>query len=240
MKIVNPLYYPLAVLAGGISLFLGVRLLQLPSLVILPVASGITLISASLLKSREPQVFELANPELEKEVNAVKLSALGLVNQSENLRLEAQKILNDSFQIELLTALQINGDRISTLPNKIDTLAWNLFSNISILSVSALQQQLTEVQKKLSASSGVAQEHLNQLAASLKRNLKLAQDGEDTRLARIINISTLIQDCTGILQQLQTKLRNSDLSDAQQIQQMQSLSDELTSLVDNLDLLVQK
>lgn len=240
MKIVNPLYYPLAVLAGGISLFLGVRLLQLPSLVILPVASGITLISASVIKSREPQTFALANTELEREVNAVKLAALGLVNQSENLRLEAKKLLNDSFQIELLTALEINGDRITSLPNKIDTLAWNLFSNNSILSVSALQQQLAEVQKKLSASSGVAKEHLNQLAASLKRNLKLAQDGEDTRLARIINISTLIQDCTGILQQLQTKLRNSDLSDSQQIQDMQLLSDELTSLVENIDLLVQK
>ncbi|BAY14972.1 hypothetical protein NIES21_07580 [Anabaenopsis circularis NIES-21] len=240
MKLVNPLYYPLAVLAGGISLFFGVRLLQLPSLFMLPVASGITIIGASLIKSREPSTFELANPELEREVNAVKLAALGLVNQSENLRSEAKKLLTDSFQIEILTAVEINCDRTATLPNKIDTLAGNLYGNTSILSVSSLQQQLVEVQQKLSASSGVAKEHLSQLAASLKRNLKLAQDGEDTRLARIINISTLIQDCTGILQQLQTKLRSSDLSDSQQINEMQSLSDELTSLLENLDLLVRK
>jgi len=240
MKIVNPLYYPLAVLVGGISLFFGVRLLQFPSLIMLPVASGITFISANLIKSREPKYFELANPELEREVNAVKLAALGLVNQSESLRSEAKKSLTDSFHLELLTALEINGDRITTLPNKIDTLVWNMYGNTSILSVSFLQQQLVEVQQKLHSSSGIAKEHLNQLAESLKRNLKLAQDGEDTRLARIINISTLIQDCTGVLQQLQTKLRTSDLSESQQIQEMQLLNDELTSLLENLDLLVRK
>lgn len=240
MKLVNPLYYPLAVLAGGIALFFGVRLLQFPSLIMLPVASGISLVGASLIKSREPKYSELANPELEREINAVKLAALGLVNQSENLRLEARKLLTDSFQIEVLTALEINCDRIATLPNKIDTLVGNLSGNTSILSVSSLQQQLVEVQQKLNSSSGIAKEHLKQLADSLKRNLKLAQDGEDTRLARIINISTLIQDCTGVLQQLQTKLRTSDLTESQQIHEMQLLSDELTSLVENIDLLVHK
>ncbi|MBE9205778.1 hypothetical protein IQ244_04480 [Nostoc sp. LEGE 06077] len=240
MKLVNPLYYPLAVLTGGAFLFLGVRLLQLPSLVMLPVASGITIISAGWLKFREPTSFELVNPELEREINAVKVAALGLVNQSESLRLEAKKILTDTFQIELLTALEINSDRTATLPPKIDTLVVNLYGNTSILSVSSLQQQLIEVQQKINASSGIAKEHLNQLEQSLKRNLKLAQDGEDTRLARMINISTLIQNCTGILQQLQTKLRTSDLTDSQQINEMQSLSDELTSLLENLDLLVRK
>ncbi|AFY43867.1 hypothetical protein [Nostoc sp. PCC 7107] len=240
MKLVNPLYYPLAVLAGGIFLFLGVRLLQLPSLVMLPVASGITVISAGWLKSREPTFFDLANPELEREINAVKLATLGLVNQSESLRLESKKILTDTFQIELLAAVEINCDRTATFPPKIDTLVGSLYSNTPILSVSSLQQQLIEVQQKLNASSGIAKEHLNQLVESLKRNLKLAQDGEDTRLVRMINISTLIQDCTGILQKLQTKLRTSDLTDSQQIHEMQSLSDELTSLLENIDLLVRK
>ncbi|MBD2449091.1 hypothetical protein H6G76_18405 [Nostoc sp. FACHB-152] len=240
MKLVNPLFYPFAVLAGGISLFLGVRVLQFPNQIMLPVAAGISLGGAIFLKSREPKYIELANPELEREINAVKLAAVALVNQSENLRLEAKRLLTDTFQIELLAALEINSDRIATLPNKIDTLAWNLSGNISILSVSSLKQQLVEVQQKISSSSGVAQQHLRQLADSLKRNIKLAQDGEDTRLGRVINISTLIQDCTGLLQQLQTKLRTSDLSESQQIHEMQLLSDELTSLLENLDLLVRK
>jgi hypothetical protein len=240
MKLVNPLYYPLAVFAGGLSLFFGVRLLQFPSQVMLPVAVGISLGGTILLKSREPKYVELANPELEREINAVKLAALGLVNQSENLRLEAKKILTDTFQIELITALEINSDRLVNLPTKIDTLVWNLYGNTSIISVNSLQQQLVEVQQKLRSSSGVAQQHLKQLADSLKRNINLAQDGEDTRLGRIINISTVIQDCHGVLQQLQTRLRTSDLSESQQIHEMQLLNDELTSLLENLDLLVRQ
>jgi len=240
MKLVNPLYYPLAILAGGISLVVGVRLLQFPNLIMLPVASGITIVSANFIKSREQKDSELKNPELEQEINAVKLTALALVNQSENLRLEAKRLLIDSFQIELLTALEINGDRIVTLPSKIDTLVWHLYGKSSILSVNSLQQQLVVVQQKLSSSSGVAKEHLNQLAESLKRNLKLAQDGEDTRLVRIINISTLIQDCIGVLQQIQTKFHTSDLSESQRIHEMQLLSNELTSLLENIDLLVRQ
>ncbi|MCC5637839.1 hypothetical protein LC593_18735 [Nostoc sp. CHAB 5844] len=240
MKLVNPLYYPLAVLLGGISLFFGVRFLQLPSQIVLPIASGITLISASILKSREPKYFELANSELEQEIHAVHTAAVALVKQSDNLRLEAKNILTDSFQIELLTGLEINSDRIATLPPKIDTVAVNLYGNTPILSLSSLQQQLQEVEQKLNVSSGVAKEHLNQLADSLRRNIKLAQDGEDTRLARIINISTLIQDCTGVLQQLQTKLRAADLTDSQQINELQLLSDGLNSLLENLDLLIRK
>jgi hypothetical protein len=240
MKIVNPLYYPLAVLAGCISLVLGVRFLQLPSQVMLPISTSITFVSASFINSREPQYFELANPELEREIKSVQLAATALMNQANNLRLEAKKSLTDSFQIELLTALELNSDRTTALPPKIDNIVRNLYGNTPILSLNSLQQQLAEVQQKLNVSSGIAQEHLNQLANSLRRNIKLAQDGEDTRLARIINISTLIQDCTGILQQLQTKLTTSDLSESQKIDELQLLCDEFSSLLENLDLLVSK
>ncbi|MBE9005191.1 hypothetical protein IQ259_09075 [Fortiea sp. LEGE XX443] len=240
MKIANPLYYPLAVLVGCISLVMGVRFLQLPSQVMLPVAAGISVAGASFLKSREPKYFELANPELEREIKAVQVAVVTLVNQSENLRLEAKKLLTDSFQIELLTGLEINCDRAAALPQKIDNIVLNLYGNTPILSLTSLQQQLVEVQQKLSSTSGVAKQHLSQLAESLRRNIKLAQDGEDTRLARIINISTLIQDCTGVLQQLQNKLRTSDLSESQQISELQLLSDGFSSLLENLDLLVNK
>jgi hypothetical protein len=206
----------------------------------LPVATGITVAGASYLKSREPESFELDNPELERELIAVKNSALALVGKANDLKIEAKKLLNDSFQIELLSAVQFSCDRAVELPAKIDILARRLQGSNALLSVQELQQQLTEVQQKLPASSGVAKQHLNQLAESLKRNIQLAQEGQDTRLAQVVSLSTQIQDFAGVLQQVQTKLHSSDLTDSEQILELQALSDELSSLRDNVYLLVRK
>jgi hypothetical protein len=240
VKLANPFYYPLAVFVGGVSLFVGVRFVRLPSLVMLPMAAGITVAGASFLKFREPQYLELDSPELEREINNIKISALALVNQVNELRLEAKKLLTDAFQLELLAGIEMSGDRLVELPGKIDNLVWNINGSNSLLSGDALQKQLQEVKQKVQSSSGVAKQHWQQLAESLQRNIKLSREGEDTRLARIINISTLIQDSAGLLQRLQTKLRNSDLSDSEQINGMVLLSDELNSLTENLDLLVRK
>ncbi|MEA5564835.1 hypothetical protein [Anabaena sp. UHCC 0399] len=240
LKLANPMFYPLAVLTGGVTLFVGVRLGQLPSPFMIPFAAGIAVAGASFLRSREPEFLELDNPALEREILAVKTSALALANQANGLNLAAQKLLNDTFQIELLATVSISCDHVSQLPGKIDTLVFNLHNTNSLLSIEALQQQLTEVQKKLPSSSGVAKRHLNQLADSLKRNIQLAQEGEDSRLARIINIATLIQDFAGVLQKLQTRLRTSDLSDSEQINGLQLIADELSSLSENLDLLVRQ
>ncbi|HIK04179.1 MAG TPA: hypothetical protein IGS40_05620 [Trichormus sp. M33_DOE_039] len=240
LKLANPLYYPVAVLVGGLVLFVGVRLGNLPSLFMIPVATSLTVASASFFKSRESEVLELDNPALERETLAVKSSALALKNQANEMRLEVQRLLTDTFQVELLTTVLISCDRAAELPSKIDALVFNLHHTNSLLSIEALQQQITEVQKKLPSSSGVAQRHLNQLAESLKRNIQLAQEGEDSRLARIINIATLIQDFSGVLQKLQTRLRTSDLTDSEQINGLQLIADELSSLTENLDLVVRQ
>ncbi|MBD2597809.1 hypothetical protein H6G74_26300 [Nostoc spongiaeforme FACHB-130] len=240
VKLVNPLYYPVAVLVGGLTLFVGVRLGNLSSLVMLPVATGVTVAGASFFKSREGEVLELDNPALEREILAVKSSALALANQSQAMRLEVQKLLTDTFHMELLTTVLISCDRAAELPSKLDKLEVSLHHTNSLLSIEALQQQLTEVKTKLPNSSGVAKRHLNQLAESLKRNIQLAQEGEDSRLSRVINIATLIQDFAGILQKLQTKLRTSDLIDSEQINALQLIADELNSLAENLDLVVRQ
>ncbi|MEA5621037.1 hypothetical protein VB711_24840 [Cronbergia sp. UHCC 0137] len=240
MKLANPLDYPIAVLVGGISLVLGVRLLQMPNIVMLPVAAGITVAGAGFLKSREPESWELDNPELEREIIAVKTSALALANKSNDLRLVARNLLVDSFQMDLLAAVQMSCDRASEVPTKIDSLALRLQSSNSLLSINELRQQLKEVQQKLKASGGVAKQHFNQLAESLQRNIKLAQEGEDIRLAQVVNLSTQIQDFTGILQQLQTKLHNSDLTDSQVIYDLQSLANDMVSVQESVYILVSK
>ncbi len=240
MKIVNPLYYPVAVLAGAITLFLGVRFVQLPSAIVIPVAAGITIFSANYLKSHKPELFDLENPELEQELQRVIVSANSLAIKAKGLHLEATKMLTDTFHLELLAALQINCNRAVELPKKIDNLARRMQDSHSLLSVQQLQQQLAEVQERLKFSSGVAKQHLSQLANSLSRNIQLAKEGQDTRLAQIVNISTLVQDATGSLQRSQTKLHSSDLSDSAQISELQALVDEFSNLEANIELLIRR
>ena len=65
-------------------------------------------------------------------------------------------------------------------------------SSDSLLSVKDLQQQLVAVQNKLQSSSGIARENLNQLTKSIQRNIQLAQQGQDVRIAQVVNLATSI------------------------------------------------
>ncbi|MGK7873009.1 MAG: hypothetical protein AB4426_06775 [Xenococcaceae cyanobacterium] len=238
MKLANPLHYPLAVLAGGIVLFVSVRFVKLPSMVMLPVAAAIATAGAAVLKSKESETLNLDNPALERELQSVQQQAKLLAEKAETLRTESEKMLTSSTQLELLTAVQYACNRAGELPAKIDRLSHRLHGSDSLLSVEELDQQLAEVQAKQRNSSGVARQKLNQLAESLQRNIRLAQQGEDARQAQVISLSTLIIDSAGVLQQLQNRLRTSNLSDSEEIRELQSLSDELSSIQENVDLLV--
>ena len=101
-------------------------------------------------------------------------------------------------------------------------------------------QQLQEVENKRASSSGIARQHLNQLTNSLQRNIQLAKEGQNARTAQMTCLYTLIQDSAGVLQQIQNKLRTADLTDVEQIHQLQASTDELTSLQDNFAFLVKK
>lgn len=238
MQLVNPLHYPIAIFAGGIALVLGVRVARLPSVVMLPVAAGIAISSATWIKSREPETFNLDNPELEAQLQAVHMSAKRLADKAKVLRLESTKLLTDSFHLELLATIQYACDRAAELPTKIDSLAKRFQGSNSLLSVNELQQQLTQVQNRLEISTGsVAQEHLTQLAQSLQHNIGLVQQGQDARQAQVTSLSTLIQDTAGVLQALQNKLRTADLTDSAQIIQLRSLSEQLGSYQENVGLI---
>lgn len=240
MKLVNPLLYPLGVLAGGITLLVGVRVARLPSVVMLPTAVLITVAGTSWLKSREAETLHPDNSELVTELQAVRNSAKFLATQATTLRLEATKLLTDSSQLELLATVQYACDRAVELPAKIDQLSKRLAGGDSLLSMSDLQQQLSQVQNKLQFSSGVAREHLSQLATSLQRNIRLAQQGQDARTAQVVSLATLIQDTAGVLQELQNRLREADLNDSTQTLELRSLGEQLNSFQENVDLLISK
>ena len=242
IKIANPLNFPLAVLAGGIVLFVGVRLVRLPSVITLPTAAAVATAGASFLQAKQPgksDKIELKNPALERELHGAKQQANFLLEKSENLRSEAQKLLTSSFQLELLTAVQYACDRTLELPAKIDQLAERLQGTDSLLSVTELEKQLAGVRKTRQKSSGLARQQLQQLEASLERNINLAKQGQDARQAQVFSLVTLITESAGVLQQLQNRLRTSDLNNSEQINELRGLSDELSNLQANVDLFME-
>lgn len=238
MKLTNPFYYPLAMLAGGIVLVTGVRAAQLPSIVMLPVSAAIATVSASFLKAKSPPPLLIDNPLLTREIEAIRQQAEKLAASAASLRSESQKLLTNSSQIDLLSTVHYSCDRVCELPQQIDELALRLEGADSLLSVTELEHQLQQVRNKLQKSRGVAYEQLTKLADSLRRNIELAKQGEDAREAQVISLSTLITDAAGVLQTLQNQLRTSDLNDSQQLAELASLGDELKNYQENLDLLI--
>lgn len=241
MKFANPLNYPLAVLAGGIILVAGVRLANVPSVVIVPLSAAIATAGAAFLKAQEPERLNLDNPELERELLSVKQQARALADKANDLRTEASRLLTNSLQMELLTSVQFACDRASELPAKIDELARRLQGSDSLLSVAELERQLSAVDaRRQTSTAGVAKDQLNQLSSSLERNIQLAQAGQDARQAQVVSLSRLILDSGGVLQSMQNQLRGINLADAEATTELQTLSDELKLFQENVDLLVKK
>ncbi|MEM6754096.1 MAG: hypothetical protein AAF630_14105 [Cyanobacteria bacterium P01_C01_bin.38] len=241
MKLTNPLYYPIAVLAGGILLVAGVRFVGLPNFVALPAAAAVATGGAAVMKSREPDAQKIAQQQIQRELEMLQTSAKTLAEKAETLRQEANQLLSrGSFEMDLLVAVQEACQRAIELPTKINELGRRIHGANSLLSVNDLQQQFQEVESKRSSSSGIARQHLIQLSNSLQRNIKLAEEGKNARTAQITSLYTLIQDSAGVLQQIQNKLRTADLTNPQQVNQLQASTDELTSLQDNFAFLVRK
>ncbi len=238
MKLVNPLYYPLAVFAGGIALVVGVRLVQLPSYIMLPAAAAIATGLAIPLNRQVSHKIKLDNPTLAREIKSVKQQSQLLVGKAQELRIEAQQMLTSSIQLELFAAIEYACDRVVELPAKIDRLAQKLQGSDSLLSCEELTKQINEVQTKAKQSSGVAQQQLNQLAKSLQNNLRLAQQGQDARQAQVVSLATLVTESGGILQQFQNRLRASNLDNSTEIDELKAISNELKNMQDNMDFLI--
>lgn len=240
MKIVNPLNYPLAVLIAGICLFLGVRIIKLSNMIILPSTVAIALIGSTILANKNQDnnnKIDLDNKTLESELSQAKKEAQLLVNKAENLRLEAKKLLHDSWQMELLTAVEYSCDRTLELPQKIEDLSNKLSGGDSLLSVEELTEKLKEITKKQKSAEGLALRQLKQIESSLNRNIALTKQGKSARQAQVFSLTNLITDSAGILQQLQNKLRTADLTNSQELNDLQALSQELANLQENAYLL---
>lgn len=238
MKLANPLIYPLSVLVGGITLVVSVRLANLPNAIAVPMAIGVATVGAGMIKTFSPERLNLGNPDLERHLKAVIDSASALIGAASALSMEADKLLTESDQIELLAAVKYACDRTIELPDEIKLLAKRMSGANSLLMVNELKREINKVQNKLRTSSGVERDELQKLRVSLENNLQLAQQGQDARKAQVINLDRLITAQAGILQQLQNKLRTSDLHNNSQVVELRSLSNDISDIYSNLNQLI--
>ena len=239
-KLANPLHYPLAIAVAGVALILGVRLVNVPVAVTLPLSAAIATSGAIFLKRNEPESLGIGDPVLEMEIIAVKQQSLVLSEQAHLLRAESGKLLTEAEQMDLLVAVQYACDRASEFPSKIDFLVQKLKGGNALLSIQDLEQQLVKVNQKLRNSTGVASTQLQALALGLQRNIDLVRGGESARQAQVASLATLIVDASGVLQELQNKLRVVNLTDLQQTAELRSLTDELSCFQENAELLLAK
>ena len=228
MKVANPLNYPLAVLIAGVSLFLGVRVINLSSKIVLPTTVIIALIGSTWQKNRSNQ---LENKTLQRELKSAQQEANLLVTKAEELRQEAKNLLHDSWQMDLLTAVEYACDRTLELPQKIEMLSSKISGGDSLLSIDELEKKLADIRNKKRTTAGLAKQQLQRIEASLQRNINLAKQGESARQAQVFALTNLITDSAGILQQLQNQFRTTDLTNSQQLQDLQSLSEELSTII---------
>ena len=233
MKIANPLQYPMVILIAGIALFMGVRVINLSSKIVLPTTALIAFLGSAILAKDSSSSLDLENKHLEQELNSIKKEANVLVTKAEELRLEAKNLLHDSWQVDLLTAVEYACDRTLELPHKIELLSKKISGGDSLLSVEELEKKLADINKKKQSTYGIAQRQLEKVQISLQRNISLAKQGESARQAQVFSLTNLITESAGILQELQNKFRTADLSNSEELNNLQNLSEELTAIQEN-------
>lgn len=232
-KVANPLNYPIAVFVAGICLFFGVRFANISSFLMLPISVSVGVIGSSFLAHNQSNngKINLENKALEKELELAKQEAKLLIKKAENLRLEAKNLLHDAQQIDLLTAIEYGCDRTLELPEQIDYLSKKLSGGDSLLSEEELEEKLKDNLKKQKSASGLALKQLRQIESNLRRNIDLAKQGKSAREAQVFAFANILTELAGVLQQLQNKLRTADLNNSQALQDLQDLTQELSSLL---------
>ncbi|AFZ54919.1 hypothetical protein Cyan10605_2852 [Cyanobacterium aponinum PCC 10605] len=233
-KIVNPLNYPLAVFVAGVCLFFGVRFANVSSFLMLPISISVGVIGSGFLANNSlnnDNKINLDNRALEEELELAKQESNLLIKKAENLRLEAKNLLHDAHQMDLLTAIEYGCDRTFELPEKIEYLSKKLSGSDSLLSEEELEEKLKTNLKKQQSANGLALKQLRQIESNLRRNIDLAKQGKSAREAQVFALTNILTESAGVLQQLQNKLRTSDLTNSQALQDLQDLTQELSSLL---------
>ncbi len=240
MPLINPLHYPTAIFCAALVLVVGVRVFWLPRWLMLVVAVVIALGGSWLLHWREAQHLPLADPALSREIRELRQQVAFLVQAAQQVQAQAARLLVDAPDLDLLVAVQEVCQQVQSLPQAVEQRVQQLYQTDydAVLSVADLEKQLAQVRRQKQRVGQLAGAQLEQLEATLVRNLEYARMGQDTRIAQITALMTLVQNTAGILQQLQNQLRTFDIQNQEQLQHVHRLSETLQGFEQQMTMLV--
>lgn len=206
--LVNPLDDPGAVAAAGVLLVALNRLtaLGLPLSVLIAVVVGVGL---AQLRSRHSRRGErLRDSRVAAGIEAALHRASQLALQAELLSSEAVARFQDASHLEPLGVVQLCCERLRGLPERIAQRRPLLESGGGILlSVDDLQRRLDRAREELRReSSATLKRERQRLVDQLQRNLEAARSGMDAREARLLALSTRLEQIDGGLRHLQRQV----------------------------------
>lgn len=239
VKLANPIYYPIAIFVGGVVLVVSIRVISLSNYIALPLAITITTLSASVLNSTQFNPQKSLKQQLQLELENAQSSSKYLAEKAEELRKDADVLLTQhSFQMESLIAIQETCDRAVEISAKIDPFLQHLTQSSHRLSLPKLQQQLREVQRRMKLSANIEHQQLEKLAETLQRHIHLAKQEKINKNVLLFTLSTTLQDSAGRLQQLSSKLQNSNLETLEELQDIHSFILNINRCQDNVEILL--
>ena len=244
----NPLDDPLAMAAAGLLLVLLVRLTPLA----LPLALPLAVLSAlglAMLRHRRGRPGErLRDRRVRESIDAAQQRASQLAVQAELVSVEAMARFQDPGHLEPLGMVQLYCERLRGIPERIAQRRPLLESGGGILlSVDELQSRLSREREELRREhSPTLRLERERLVDQLVRNLEAARFGMDAREARLLALSTRLEQIDGGLRHLQQQVdaqwpssEATDAAIAEAIEPLDEALDQIDRLLDaGRDLLV--
>ena len=237
----NPLDDPQAVAVAGLLLVLLVRLtpLALPLALVLAVLSALGL---TLLRARQDRRGErLSDRRVRESIEGAQQRASQLAVQAELVSDEALARFQDPGHLEPLGMVQLCCERLRLIPERIAQRRPLLESGGGILlSVDELQGRLSREREELRREgSPTLRRERERLVDQLGRNLDAARSGMDAREARLLALSTRLEQIDGGLRHLQQQVDaqwpSSEATDAAVAEAIEPLNEALDQIDRLLD-----
>jgi len=237
----NPLDDPLAVAAAGLLLVLLAQLTPLGLPLALPLAAAAAWGLAGWRRHQGRPGERLRDRRVRASIDTALQRAAQLAIQAQLVNDQALARFQDPGHLEPLGLVQLCCDRLRALPERIEQRSALLESGGGILLPEAdLQARLQREQQELKReSSATLRRERQRLVDQLSRNLEAARFGMDAREARLLALSTRLEQIDGGLRHLQHQVDatwpSSQATDAAMAEAIEPLDDALEQIDRLLD-----
>ncbi|QPN61110.1 hypothetical protein H8F24_07495 [Synechococcus sp. CBW1002] len=237
----NPLDDPAAVAIASVALVLLVRLGLLPLAPALAVAALFGWGLATLRHRRRHRGSRLLDARLRLRIDAALARCRELAGQAALVGGEAMARFQDAAHLEALGLVQLCCERLQSLPERIEQRRPLLESGGGVLlSAEDLQRRLRQEETALRREeAGPLRLERQRLVEQLRRNLEAAEQGMDEREARLVALSTRLEQIDGGLRHLRRQVdrqwpssQATDAAMAEALRPLDAALDQIERLLD--------